>query len=253
MSQPTVDAAAYPVPGPRVHDIPAERRPRERFDQVGAEHVEVQVLLAIILRSGVKGMSVVSLADQLMAKYGSLSRIAQQSVSELAGFKGMGRVKAQVLKAALELAQRMNAETTDKHAAIRKPEEAARILRPKVHALDREVFWVLLLDAKNRLKQPPQPITSGLADASLVHAREVFKEAIRSASVSVILAHNHPSGDPTPSEEDLTITRQLVEAGHLIGINVLDHVILGQRATDGDNDFASIRELGLVEFGSASR
>lgn len=238
----------YPTPQPRVRDVPERQRPRELFDRLGAENVSEQVLLAIILRGGVHGQSVIQLADELLRTFGSLTALAQASVDELAQVKGMGKVKAQVLKSALHLAQRLTEESTPSRMAIRTPEDAARVLRAKARVREEEAFWVLLLDAKNRLKMAPLEITSGLLDASLVHPREVFKEAIRSASAAVVLVHNHPSGDPQPSAEDIKITRQLVEAGRIVDIGVLDHIILGRAEKRDGADFFSMRESGLVVF-----
>lgn len=233
----------------RVRDIPERLRPREEMARAGAEHVSDDVLLAIILRSGVKGVNVVDLARQLIKTYGSLAALAAASPAELATIKGMGPVKAQVLAAALEIARRYSQEAAPKRPRVRTPEDAAVLLRDDVRSLDQEVFWVLLLDSKNFLKGKPVEITSGLLDASLVHPREVFKEAIRLSTAAVVLAHNHPSGDPAPSSEDVRITKQLVEAGRIVDIKVLDHVILGKATGQGLPDFLSMREQGVVSFG----
>lgn len=233
----------------RVCDIPERLRPREEMERLGAEHVSDDVLLAIILRSGVRGVNVVDLARRILKDYGSLTGLAACSVDELAAMRGMGRVKAQVLMAALEIAKRLNEETAPRRYLVKTPEDAARLLRDKVRTLESEVFWALLLDAKNYLKSKPQDITRGLLDASLVHPREVFREAIRSAAAAVVLAHNHPSGDPAPSTEDVRITKQLIEAGKIVDIKVLDHVILGKLTVGEKKDFFSMREEGVVNFG----
>ena len=234
----------------RVADIPFRQRPREQFERMGAENVSEDVLLALILRSGVQGTNVVDLARGLIQQYGSLTELGKASVEDLSRARGMGKVKAQVLKAALELAKRLSEESAPTRHAIRSPEDAAAVLRERVRMREEESFWVLLLDGKNRLLKSPLEITRGLLDSSLVHPREVFKEAIRSASAAVILAHNHPSGDPNPSAEDIRITKQLVEAGRIVDIHVLDHVILGRQPTAGGTDFFSFREAGIVEFQS---
>ena len=240
----------YPLEdtGPRVQDIPLEDRPRELFERMGAEHVSPEVLLAIILRSGVKGLSVVDVARHLLMTYGSLTSMAQVPVEEYERIKGVGPVRAQVLKAALELARRMTVEVTPEQPAITTPDDAVALLRPRAKIEEGEVFWALLLDTKNRLKRPPAIISRGVLDASLVHPREVFREAIRTSSASVVLAHNHPSGDTTPSAEDILITQQLVKAGTIIGISVIDHIILGAVRSAGEDDFLSLRESGLVDF-----
>jgi DNA repair protein RadC len=232
----------------RVCDLPERLRPREELDRLGIEHVGDDVLLAVILRSGVRGLSVVEMSHHLLRKYGSFTAMARCSIDELASGRGMGRVKAQIIKAALEIARRLTQEAGQAASVVRTPEDIARFFRHDARTLDKEVFWVLMLDAKNKVKGVPLDITIGILDASLVHPREVFREAIRSAAAAVVLAHNHPSGDPTPSGEDIRITKQLVEAGTLVGIKVLDHVILGAAGSRGNRDFTSIREEGLVCF-----
>ncbi len=232
----------------RVCDIPSRNRPREQLERVGPSNVSDEVLIAILLRAGVKGMNVVDLAQYLLMQYQSLTAISKASMDELAAIRGMGRVKAQILKAALELARRLSEETTPDQPRVSTPSEAARILRERARSMEEEVFWVLLLDTRNRLKRTPVEVTRGLINASLVHPREVFKEAIRNTCSAVILAHNHPSGDPSPSPEDLQITRQLIAAGKIIEIDVLDHVILGRQRELNGTDFISLRESGLVAF-----
>lgn len=238
----------------RVCDMPARLRPREAIERQGVEHVTEVALMAVLLRSGASGMNVVDLAEEILRHYGSLTAVARASVDELAGdkrFKGLGKVKAQTLKAALELARRMADETKDERGVfVRSPEDAASVLRTSAMTLDHERFWTLQLDSRNRVKGSALEVSRGILDASLVHPREVFKPAIQSGCAALILVHNHPSGDPTPSAEDLRITRQLVQAGQVIGIKVLDHVVLGRKAGGRDRDYMSIREAGLVEFGS---
>lgn len=248
----TMDAATTELKYYTIHDLPERMRPREEVERRGVEHVSDAVLLAIILRSGARRMNVVDLAEALIRKHGSLTALARVSVDALASdpeFMGLGKVKAQVLKAALELARRMAEEARgDSGSLVRSPEEAAAVLREAAKPLDRERFWALLLDAKNRLKAEPQEISRGILDASLVHPREVFQRAVLSGCAAVILVHNHPSGDPSPSAEDLRITRQLVQAGEVLGIRVLDHVILGRRTEDRDRDYLSLRESGTIDF-----
>lgn len=234
----------------RVCDMPQRMRPREEMSRLGTANVSDDVLLAIILRSGVKGANVIDLARGLLRNYGSLTALASAPVEEITeSVKGMGKVKSQVLAAALELARRLNEEAAPERYRIKTPEDAARLLRDKARLLDKEVFWVLRVDTKNQLKGRPVDVTNGLLDASLVHPREVFREAIRSATAAVVLAHNHPSGDPAPSAEDLRVTRQLVDAGRVVDIKVLDHVIVGKASTSGARDFYSMREEGVIEFG----
>ena len=240
----------YEIGPQRIADLPLRLRPREQFEQFGPENVSDDILIAILLRSGVRGTSVLDLARKLLDKYGSLTELSRASVKELAQTPGMGPVKAQVLRAALELGGRLVNSAVESQPLVRTPEDAAKVLREKLRAREEESFWVLPLDTKYRLKRSPVEVTRGLLDSSLVHPREVFKEAVRSSSAAVVLVHNHPSGDPSPSAEDIRITRQLLEAGRIIDIAVLDHVILGRACGDGENDFFSLREAGIVEFKS---
>ena len=233
----------------RLRDMPERIRPREEVTRLGVRNVSDDVLLAVLLRSGVRGVNVVDLARGLLRRHGSLTNLAQAAPEELEAETGMGPVKAQVLAAALEIARRLSEESTPRGYRVKAPEDAACLLREEARALECEVFWVLLLDAKNMLKGRPVEITRGLLDASLVHPREVFRPAIRAASAAAVLVHNHPSGDPTPSAEDLRITKQLAEAGRVLDIKVLDHIVLGRPAGGGERDFVSMREEGLAEFG----
>jgi len=243
----TLETVAYPLSRPRIHDLPERLRPREQFEAAG-DSVTDAVLLAILLRVGRKGQNALDLAQHLLERYDTLTRISRAPVEDLAGFDGMGRVKALTLKAALLLGQRLQAEQEGPVVYIRVPEDAARLLRGEARAMEQEVFWVLLLDTRNKLVGRPVRVTTGILDASLVHPREVLKHAIRASCASIVLAHNHPSGDPNPSAEDIRITRQLVEAGRIVDIQVLDHVILGRPAPDRGADFISLRDSGLVAF-----
>ncbi len=232
----------------RVHDLPEQERPREQVDRKGVEHVADSVLIAILLRSGIKGTSVVQVAINVLKRYGTLNEIARASVDELAQLRGMGHVRAQVLKAALELGKRMDAAQEQPHPKILSPEDAVRVLWKQVRSREEESFWVLLLDVKNRLKQAPLEISRGILDASLVHAREVFREAIRSACGAVVLAHNHPSGDTHPSAADLSSTKGLIAAGKIVEIAVLDHIIIGTHAAGSSSNYLSMKEEGLLSF-----
>lgn len=236
--------------GCRVRDLPARLRPREAMARLGVRNVTDDVLLAILLRSGVRGVSVIEVSRRLITRFGSLTNLAKADRNELESMDGLGPVKVQVLMAALELARRLSQEAVPERPAIRSPEDVSRLLREEARRLECEVFWVLLLDTKNRLIGSPVEISRGLLDASLVHAREVFREAVRASAYSVVLAHNHPSGDPTPSAEDLSITRMLHESGKIMDIRVLDHVILGDTARRPA--FLSLREEGIVDFSERS-
>ena len=233
----------------RMADIPEHMRPREIFDRLGAEHVQDDILLAILIRFGVPGANAAQLARQLLNKYKSLTAIAKCPVEEIvAEMKGIGETKARELKASLELARRMAREGVGRQPLVTSPEDVAAILREDARLLENEVFWVLLLDTRKRMIGSPRKVSEGILDASLVHSREVFKRAVTASAQAVILAHNHPSGDPTPSAEDIKITRRMAEAGRILEIPVLDHVVMGRRRAGEDKDFLSIRESGLVKF-----
>ncbi len=233
----------------KVKELPVRMQPREMFDRNGAEHVPEEVLLAILLRFGTKGNNVVDLSRELIRRFGSLTALVRASTRDLSTLKGIGPTKARELKAALELARRLSQEQTEERPILHSPEDAARLLREAARELDHERFWVFPLNTRNRLQTArPLLITQGLLNSSLVHAREVFLPAITHKAAAVLLAHNHPSGDPSPSPEDLTITRDLVAAGKTLGIRVLDHVIIGQLRPGTSSYFLSLRESGLVRF-----
>lgn len=244
------DGAVYPDAPPKVKDLPLEMRPREEFQRRGAENVPDEVLLALLLRSGVPGKNVTELARELLLRFGGLASLARADYAELLGckIKGLGKVKAMELAAALELGRRA-AQQGPRHdqPAIREPEAVYRIVSPLARAINQEIFWVLLLDTKNKLITQPVETTRGLLDASPVHPREVFSKAVRYSAASVILAHNHPSGDPTPSREDIDITRRLIEAARILGIRVVDHLVVG-RPTSEVPGYVSLREKNLVAF-----
>jgi DNA repair protein RadC len=233
----------------RIRDLPPRQRPREQMELRGADKVSDVVLLSIILAKGIQGLNVIDLAEELLNRYRTLSALAGASVDELKAIRGMGPVKAQILVASLELAKRLSEERTTERQIIRTPADAASLLAEQARSLQQEMFWMLPLDARNHLqKKAPVEISKGLLDASLVHPREVFKPAIACSSAAIVLVHNHPSGDPTPSAEDIRITRQLVEAGKVLDVRVLDHVILGKASSGENTGFLSLRESGLVQF-----
>lgn len=228
----------------RVRDLPESLQPRELMERFGAAAVADDVLLAVILRGGVRDRNVLELARDLLTRYGgSLAALGDAPVGELMRNRGIGKVKAQVLKAALELSRRGTRAEPDRGLRLNEPSAVANLLRETLVVGDQEDFWVVPLDVRNRLKQRPVHVSRGLLDASLVHPREVFREAIRVAAAAVIVAHTHPSGDPSPSAEDLRITRELVRAGAVVDIRVLDHVVLGRGGA-----YVSLREAGLVAF-----
>jgi DNA repair protein RadC len=247
--------AAYAIESSamRIQDMPERLRPREEIDRLGVDNVSDAVLLAVLMRSGTKGLNVMDLATRLMGKYRSLTQLAETSIEELANdkdIKGLGETKARELMAALEIGKRLRQEAAPRGNKIRSPEDTVLILEDEARHLDHEVFWVLRLDVKHTLIGRPEEVSHGILDASLVHPREVFYRAIREKAAAIVLVHNHPSGDPTPSVEDIRITRQLVAAGRLMEIPVLDHVVIARAIEGREKSFVSLREAGLVDFGA---
>ncbi len=231
-----------------VKSLPKALRPREEAARVGLGSVSDAALIALVLRAGTSRTNVVDMANGLLSRYGSLSGMAAASEAELCHVPGIGPVKAQILKASLELGRRLKSEEIPLGMAVVSPRDVYHCLIEEVRSLRRETFWILLLDAKNRLRQRPLEVSRGVLDASLVHPRDVFRRAIAESCSAVVLAHNHPSGDPTPSSQDLAVTKQLIESGKLLDIRVLDHIVLGAPG-GGTAEFISLREENLVKFG----
>jgi len=220
-------------------NVPYYDRPRERLLRVGAIHLSDTELLAILLRTGRENETAYQLASRLLATFGDLHGLAQAAHSELTELKGIGQVKAIELQAALELGRRLQSAPRKRRATIRLPRDVADLMAPELAHLTQEHFVCLFLNTKNHVIGK-QTIFVGSLDSSIVHPREVFKEAIRRSSASVICLHNHPSGDPTPSREDIAVTHTLREAGELVGISLLDHVIIG------DGKYISMKEQGYM-------
>jgi DNA repair protein RadC len=209
-----------------VHDLPLSERPRERLLKLGSEALSAQEILALILGRGIKGESVIVTSQKLLSRFGNLKGVADASVEELTQTKGIGPAKAAQIKAALELSKRLEADVGEKPKPVLKsPEDVAAVMRSKLKGKKKEHFWVICLDTRNRLIND-KLVSIGSLDTSIVHPREVFKEAVSSSSASVIFVHNHPSGDPEPSKEDIELTKRLVKAGEIVGIDVLDHIIV---------------------------
>ena len=228
---------------PRIKDMAAKDRPRERLAAEGAEALSNADLVAILLRTGMKGYSAIHIAQQLLARFGTLEELARASLDQLRQVKGVGRDKAIALKSAFTLAQRMARELHQETPVLDTPERIADLLREDNRLYDVEHFQAVLLNTRRKLIRIEQ-ISQGTLDTILVHPREVFKLAIAANASAVVLVHNHPSGDPTPSEADIKVTRDLIRAGHLLKIEVLDHVIIGKRTAERAKDFLSLRELG---------
>jgi DNA repair protein RadC len=209
-----------------VHDLPVGERPRERLFKLGSEAISAQEILALILGRGIKGESVMMTSQKLLSRFGSLKGVADASIEELTQTRGIGPAKAAQIKAALELSRRLEADFDEKpKPVIKSPGDMAALMRSKLKGKKKEHFWVLCLDTRNRLIGDKQ-VSIGSLDTSIVHPREVFKEAVSSSAASVIFVHNHPSGDPEPSKDDIELTKRLVKAGEIIGIDVLDHIIV---------------------------
>ena len=223
-------AAPYEISLSRIKDLPGHRRPRELALEAGPANVPDEVLVAILLRAGIRGQSVIDLARQVLDRHqGSLARLAAAHHDELRalGIKGLGPVKILELQAAFELGRRAAGERNEALPLIREPAHVLALLQKETGRLDQETFWVLMLDQKYRLRRAPEAVTKGILDASFAHPREVFREAIRMAAAAIIVAHNHPSGDPTPSKADIETTESVRAALESIGVQLFDHIIVG--------------------------
>jgi DNA repair protein RadC len=227
----------------RLKDQPASERPRERLVAHGADALTNAELIAILLRTGLKGANAVEIGRQLLQKYGSLQGLAQASVPDLQTIKGIGRDKAVTLVAGFTLARKMAFELRNELPMLDTPDAIASLMRDKNRSYEVEHFQVILLNTRRRLIRTEE-VSQGTLDTILVHPREVFKVAIAANAAAVVLVHNHPSGDPTPSEADIKVTRDLIRAGQLLKIEVLDHVILGRATQERPKDYVSLRELG---------
>lgn len=222
-----------------IKDWPADERPREKLLKLGSGALGDAELLAILIRTGVGKNSALDLAKGILHEGKSMHGIASRSATELMRMKGIGKAKAVELLAAFEIGRRVEACRQEERLIVKSPEDVARFMIPKMRHLTNEEFYVLILDAHNGLREEVR-LTSGTLNASLVHPREVFKAAIDHRAAAVIVVHNHPSGNLEPSREDIEITRQLADAGRIIGIPLHDHLIV----TAGG--FTSLAERGLV-------
>lgn len=221
-----------------IHDLPKSERPRERLQKHGAEVLSSQELLALILGRGIKGESVMVTAQRLLSAFGNAKNIAQASLEELSAIKGIGPAKASQLKAVFELARRKE-EDTEEQISVKSHNDVIKIVREKLKDKKKEHFLILCLDTRNNLIKIGN-ISTGTLDSNLVHPREVFKEAIQSLASSIILVHNHPSGNPEPSDADIDITKRILETGKVIGIDVLDHIIIANKKS------LSFKEKGII-------
>ncbi len=222
-----------------IHDLPVSERPRERLQKFGAEALSAPEILALILGRGIAGESVMTTAQRLLSRFGNLKGIAVATVEELSQVRGIGLAKAAQIQAAFELGNRLEEYSeVGKKPLMKTPENIVAMMKGRLKNKQKEHFLALLLDTRNRLIKVAE-ISIGSLDTSIVHPREVFKEAIAASAAAIIFVHNHPSGDPEASEDDIKLTKRLAEAGDIMGIDVLDHVIIG------DNKFLSLKREGL--------
>ncbi len=221
-----------------IKEMAAELRPRERMVAHGVQSLSDAELLAILLRSGTVTTTAIDLANQLLSRFGGLRGLAGAGIEELQAVKGVGLAKSAEVRAAFELGRRVACRPGEWQPVVRTPEEAAGLVMQEMRYFDREHFWALVLNTKNRVLAV-EKISIGTLNSSSVHPRELFKNAIRKSAAALILVHNHPSGDPTPSPQDIELTRRLFEAGEIVGIKVLDHIVIG------DNKFTSLKLEGL--------
>ncbi len=222
-----------------VRDLPKPERPRERLQRLGPDALSSQELLALVIGRGIPKKSVMTIAQELLVRFGNVKAISRATLEELSQIKGIGIAKAAQIKACFELAKRENLEADEENFDIKNPEAVFKLISSSIKDKAKEHFKLILLNSRNK-KIGISTISIGTLTTSLVHPREVFKDAITHSAASVVLAHNHPSGDPEPSEDDLKITKKLVESGKILGIEVIDHIIIGK------NNFYSFREKGLI-------
>jgi len=221
-----------------IHDLPKEERPRERLVKFGEQALSAQELLQLILGRGVAGESVAVTAQKLLAQFGSLQKLAEASIEELSSIKGIGLAKAAQIKATFEISRRLSTQApTYKSKELTDPEKVYRLIKSKLKDYHKEHFYIIVLNSRGH---SIAEVSVGSLNASVVHPREVFAEAIRNKAASVVFVHNHPSGDPEPSEDDLLLTKKLVESGKILGIEVFDHIIV---AKDG---FFSFKNKGII-------
>ncbi len=222
-----------------IHDLPASERPRERLQKVGVEALSAQEILALILGRGISGESVMVTAQRLLSHFSNLKGIAAASVEELSQVKGIGLAKAAQIKAAFELGSRLEGyPEASRQPPVKTPDDAVSLVTSRLKGKKKEYFLALLLDTRNHLIKIAE-ISVGSLDSNIVHPREVFKEAISASAAAVVFVHNHPSGDPEASEDDIMLTKRLAEAGEIVGIDVLDHIITG------DRKYTSLKRQGL--------
>ena len=227
------EKAAY-----RITDLEMSERPRERLAQLGAVSLSNAELIAILLRTGLPGENAVQMGQRLLLRFRGLSGLHRANFDEVCEQKGIGMAKAAQIKAAIELGRRLNSESPEDRPAIHSPTDAADLVRYEMSALEHEEMRILLLDTRNRVIEISS-LYRGSVNSSQVRVGELFRAAVRKNATGLIVVHNHPSGDPTPSPDDIALTRAIVQAGKLLDIEVLDHLVIGQ------GRYVSLKERGL--------
>ncbi|MFC4356016.1 DNA repair protein RadC [Chryseomicrobium palamuruense] len=222
-----------------IRDVNRDDRPRERLIQQGPQSLSNQELIAILLRTGTKETSVLSLSNEILKYFERIHHLKNATIEELTQIKGVGTVKAVQLLAAVEFGRRLAVQDAQDRVTVRSPKDAADYIKHDLHHLMQEHFVLLFLNVKNQIIHKQTIFIGGLS-ASIVHPREVFREAIKKSCASIIAVHNHPSGNPTPSPEDIAVTKRLKDAGEIMGIELLDHLIIG------DHQFISLKEKGYM-------
>jgi len=227
-----------PRPSYRITDLHATDRPRERLASLGAQALSSAELIAILLRVGVKGENAVAVGQRLLNKFGGLSGLHRAPFNELKKQHGIAEAKAAQIKAAIELGRRLTLESPEERPTVNSPADAAALVAYEMSALEQEHLRVILLDRRNRVLETVE-VYKGSVNSSQVRVGEIFKEAVRKNASAIIVVHNHPSGDPTPSPDDVAVTRAIVQAGKLLDVDVLDHMVIGQ------GKWVSLKERGL--------
>jgi DNA repair protein RadC len=230
-----MNADAAPEYHTLIRDLPATERPRERLRDYGAGSLSTSELLAIVLRTGASRESVLALASRLLSCHGGLVGLARAGFGELCQERGLGEAKAAQLKAAFELGRRLASAQPEERATVRSPQDVANLLLPEMGLLEQEELRVVLMNTRNQVLGV-HTVYRGSVNTSLVRVGELFREAVRQNCPAMVVAHNHPSGDPTPSPDDVAMTKQAVEAGRLLDIEVLDHLVIAQQR------FVSLKE-----------
>ena len=221
-----------------IHDMPSGERPRERLRDYGASSLSNAELLAILLRTGGPSENVLSMSSRMLARFGGLAGLARATYRELCAEKGLGEAKVAQLKAGLELGRRLLSVQPNERAVVSSPQDIANLLMPEMSLLEQEHLRVVLLNTKNQVMGIPE-IYKGSVNTSMIRVSEVFRDAIKENCPAIVVVHNHPSGNPTPSAQDIEVTSQLVKSGQLLDIEVLDHIVIGHQA------YVSMKEKGL--------